>query len=72
MITQKLIECSGSKTAITGKMSRKLYQKELRKLQVGRCHVQGWGQSRGIVERSSLGKRNEMWRGRLVRPPEAA
>ena len=34
-------------TADTGKLKRKLYEKELRKLQVELCHVQEWVKSKG-------------------------
>ncbi len=38
----------GKTAASDGKMKRKLYEKELRKLQVELCHVQGWVKARGL------------------------
>jgi polyphosphate kinase len=37
-----------TKTAKNGKMKRKLYEKELRKLQVELCHLQEWVKSKGL------------------------
>ncbi len=36
------------KTAGDGKMKRKAYEKELRKLQVELCHVQDWVKAKGL------------------------
>ncbi len=38
----------GKTAATDGKMKRKLYEKELRKLQVELCHVQSWVKAKGL------------------------